>query len=210
MAYTEPSTNALITLSDYKTAEGIQSTKDDTKLELLIDSVTQLVKTYCGSSITDFYSTATLPSYNNIKTETISINWATNIVQLTECPIVLVHSVRERDSLSSSYKTLVANTDYYIETGTDSIYRVTSSGTAQNWETGPGAVEVNYNAGYADCPSDLKLAVIDLITYYHKDEHKARQTIAGASIQNQSSSSQRNNVAFPDHIKRVLDLYKNF
>ena len=121
-----------------------------------------------------------------------------------------VHSVKERDSLSGAYTTLTENVDYYIEYSTDSIYRVTSNGTAQNWENGPGSVEVIYNAGYADCPADLKLAVIDLITYYHKDEHKARQTIAGASIQNQSSTSQRNNVAFPDHIKRVLDLYKNF
>jgi hypothetical protein len=32
----------------------------------------------------------------------------------------------------------------------------------------------------------------------------------GASIQNVTSSSQRNNVAYPDHIKRVLDLYKNY
>ena len=210
MAYTTATGNALITLADYKTAEGIQSTKDDTKLELLIHSVSQLVKTYCATSFVNFYSTATLPAYNNQKVETFSINWATNIVQLTECPIVTVHSVKERDSLSGSYTTLVENVDYYIEYGTDSIYRVSSSGAAQNWETGPGAVEVTYNAGYADCPSDLKLAVIDLITYYHKDEHKARQTIAGASIQNQGSTSQRNNVAFPDHIKRVLDLYKNF
>jgi hypothetical protein len=52
------------------------------------------------------------------------------------------------------------------------------------------------------------LAVIDLITYYHKDEHKERKVMAGASIQNSASTSQRNNVAFPDHIKRVLDLYK--
>jgi len=49
-----------------------------------------------------------------------------------------------------------------------------------------------------------------LVTYYLKDEHKSRQSIAGASIQNQSSSTQRDNVSFPDHIKRVLDLYKNF
>ena len=67
-----------------------------------------------------------------------------------------------------------------------------------------------YKAGYASLPSDLQLAVFDLITYYLKDEHKERRSIAGASIQNQSSTSQRNNVAFPDHIKRVLDLYKNF
>ena len=87
----------------------------------------------------------------------------------------------------------------------DSIYRIGST-----WPKGPGAVKVVYKGGYATVPADLKLAVIDLVTYYHKDEHKSRQTIAGASIQNQGSTSQRNNVAFPDHIKRVLDLYKNF
>ncbi len=201
----------LITLADYKTAEGIQATKDDAKLELLIESVSQLVKTYCGNSIVDFYSTATGGDpANNTKTETLSINWASNIVQLTESPVVQVHSVKERDDLSSAYTTLVANQDYYIDLATDSIYRVNSNGTAKNWPNGPGAVEVVYNAGYASCPTDLRLAIFDLVTYYHKDEHKARQTIAGASIQNQGSTSQRNNVAFPDHIKRVLDLYKNF
>ena len=73
-----------------------------------------------------------------------------------------------------------------------------------------GAVEVVYTAGYSAVPADLKLAVLDLVTYYLKDEHKQRQSIAGASIQNASSSSQRDNVAFPDHIKRVLDLYKTY
>jgi hypothetical protein len=200
----------LIALSDYKVAEGIQSTKDDARLDLLINSVSQLVKTYCGNSIVDFYSTAIDGTFNNKKLETLSINWASNIVQLTESPIVTVHSVVEREDLSSSYTTLVENTDYYVDYSTDSIYRVMSNGTAKNWANGPGAVKVEYNAGYSTCPQDLRLAVFDLVTYYHKDEHKARQTIAGASIQNQSSSSQRNNVAFPDHIKRVLDLYKTF
>ena len=201
----------LISLHDYKTAEGIQSTKDDTKLELLITSVSQLVKTYCGNSILDFYNTAAEgEAANNTKRETLSINWASNIVQLTESPVTQVHSVKERDDLSSSYTTLTENVDYYVDKSTDSIYRVSSNGTAKNWPNGPGAVEVLYNAGYQFCPADLRLAVFDLVTYYHKDEHKARQTIAGASIQNQGSTSQRNNVAFPDHIKRVLDLYKNF
>ena len=200
----------LITLSQYKIAEGIQSTKDDSKIESIISRVSQLVRTYCANGITTYYSTATGNAFNNKKLETLSINWASNIVQLTESPVIAVHSVVERDNLSSSYNTLVINQDYYIDNATDSIYRVNSNGTAKSWAIGPGAVKVEYNAGYPSCPADLELAVIDLITYYVKDEHKARQTIAGASIQNQSSSSQRNNVAFPDHIKRVLDLYKNF
>lgn len=201
----------LITLHDYKTSENIQGVKDDARIEALITSVSQLVRTYCGNGITTFFNTAEPgQTANNTKTEALSINWASNIVQLTESPLTAVHTVKERTTFSGEYKTLVNNTDYYVDFSTDSIYRVTSNGYTKNWPLGPGAVEVVYNAGYLTCPSDLQLAVIDLVTYYLKDEHKARQTIAGASIQNQSSSSQRNNVAFPDHIKRVLDLYKNF
>ena len=191
----------LITLSNYKTAEGIQATKDDAKLELLITSVSQLVKTYCNATFVDYYT--------NAKTEMFNINYNESFVQLAEGPVVMSDGnkpvVSERDNITSSYTTLTQDIDYYVDTELDCIYRMNKA-----WPKGPGAVKVVYKAGYATIPADLKLAVIDLITYYHKDEHKARQTIAGASIQNQSSSSQRNNVAFPDHIKRVLDLYKNF
>ena len=41
-----------------------------------------------------------------------------------------------------------------------------------------------------------------------KDEHKERRVLGGANIQNQGTSGVRNNTDFPDHIKRVLDLYK--
>ena len=41
-----------------------------------------------------------------------------------------------------------------------------------------------------------------------KDEHKERRTLGGASIQNQGTSGVRNSTDFPDHIKRVLDLYR--
>ena len=36
----------LITLEDYKDAKGLQNVKDDTRIESLISSVSQLVKTY--------------------------------------------------------------------------------------------------------------------------------------------------------------------
>ena len=41
----------LITLQDYKTAQGITQPKDDARLNVLIPSVSQLIKTYCGNSI---------------------------------------------------------------------------------------------------------------------------------------------------------------
>jgi len=193
----------LITLQDYKTAEGITQPKDDSRLNVLIPSVSALVKTYCGNSFVDFYSTN--------KTETFTIDWATHIVQLTESPVNSIVSVKERTSYSDSYNTLTTGAyEYALDTATDSILRTLSSGRYKNWPQGVDAVEVVYKAGYSAVPSDLKLAVLDLVTYYLKDEHKQRQTIAGASLQNQGSTSQNNNVSFPDHIKRVLDLYKNF
>ena len=47
----------LISLNDYKDLEGITSNQHDARTEVIIDSVSQLVKTYCGNSIIDFYST---------------------------------------------------------------------------------------------------------------------------------------------------------
>ena len=47
----------LITLQQFKDAEGIQSPKDDYKITRIIDSVSQMVKTYCANSFLDFYST---------------------------------------------------------------------------------------------------------------------------------------------------------
>tara|TARA_B100001109_G_C18746863_1_gene419389 strand:+ start:32 stop:622 length:591 start_codon:yes stop_codon:yes gene_type:complete len=193
----------LITLQQYKTAEGITQPKDDARLNALIPSVSQLVKTYCGNSFVDFFSSN--------KTETFTLDWGTYIVQLTESPVNSIVSVQERQSYSDSYATLTTGAyEYALDSGTDSILRTLSSGRYKNWPLGVDAVKVVYTAGYSAIPSDLKLAVLDLVTYYLKDEHKQRQSIAGASLQNQGSTSQSNNVSFPDHIKRVLDLYKNF
>ena len=193
----------LVTLAQYKEAEGISSSKDDLRFNSIIPSVSELVKTYCGVSFVDFYSSN--------KTETFTIDWDTYVVQLTESPVNSIVSVQERETYGGSYTTLTtSDSEYYLESSTDSILRTNDSGRYQNWPKGVGAVKVVYTGGYSEVPADLKLAVLDLITYYYKDEPKQRQSIAGASLQNQGSSSQRMNVGFPDHIKRVLDLYKNF
>jgi len=70
------------------------------------------------------------------------------------------------------------------------------------------AVKVTYKAGYVTTPHDLRLAVFDLIKYYMKDERKERMSIGGATVENPLSSSLAGNIGFPDHIKRILDMYK--
>jgi len=193
----------LITLAEYKEAEGLSNPKDDLRLQTLLPSISELVKTYCGNSLVDYYSTN--------KVETFSIDWATSVVQLTESPLNTVVSVEERRSYNEAYTTLtLTNFDYYVDGNTDSIFRTNNGGRTINWATGVGAVKITYTAGYATLPVDLKLAVIDLMTYYFKREHKERRTLGAASIQNSTTTSQSDNVGFPDHIKRVLDLYKTY
>ena len=192
----------LTTIAEFKDAEGINNPKHDLRLEVLVPAVSNLVKTYCGNSIIDFYSTN--------KEEVLTLNWNTHIVQLTESPVNTIVSVSERSDQGSAYVALSAsNNEFYLDTVTDSVFRTNTAGYT-NWKTGPGAVKIVYTAGYSSTPADLKLAVYDLISYYLHDEHKERKVLAGASIQNQGTTSMRDSVAFPDHIKRVLDLYKNF
>jgi len=187
----------LITLDDYKTYQGISSTKDDDKLELLVPSISQLVKTYCANSIVDYYTTP--------KVEYFTLDYGTHLIQLTESPILNISSVEIRENFGGDY-TALESTRYFLDDKTDSLIR-TNSNTYKDWPEGPNSVKVTYTAGYEDTPLDLKLAVVDLITFYAKDEYKTRQTLSGATRET-GESSMRNSPAFPDHIKRVLDLYK--
>jgi hypothetical protein len=197
----------LCTLQEYKDFSGLKGVQEDARINTLIPQVTQIVKTYCGTSFVDFYSSD--------KTEFFDIvDSLTTRVMLDESPLVSVSSVQERDDQASSYVTLITeNSDssgkyeYIIDTTTDSIVRTSSTGLVA-FKKGIKAVKVVYRAGYSATPADLKLAVFDLIKYYMKDERKARMQIAGAMVENQSTSGITGNIGFPDHIKRILDFYK--
>ncbi len=197
----------LITLQQYKDFAGLTGVTMDARINVIVDSVSELVKNYCGTSFVDDYSSA--------KTEYFDIqDNVTTRVMLDEGPINTVTSVSERDSQADSYVTLITeNSDssgkyeYIVDTMTDSIIR-TDENVDKAFPRGRKAVKVIYTAGYSSCPEDLKLAIFDLVKYYLKDERKERMQIAGAMVENSVSTSIRNNTGFPDHIKRVLDMYK--
>ena len=197
----------LITLQQYKDFAGLTGVTMDARINVIVDSVSELVKNYCGTSFIDDYSSA--------KTEYFDIkDNVTTRVMLDEGPIRTVTSVQERDSQADSYVTLITeNSDssgkyeYIVDTMTDSIIR-TNEDVDKAFPKGRKAVKVVYTAGYSSCPEDLKLAVYDLITYYLKEEYKGRRSMAGATLQNDPTTSIRDDIGFPDHIKRVLDMYK--
>ena len=90
----------LITLQQYKDFAGLTGVTMDARINVIVDSVSQLVKNYCGTSIIDDYSSA--------KTEYFDIlNAKTTRVMLDEGPIRTVTSVSERDSQADSYITLI-------------------------------------------------------------------------------------------------------
>ena len=191
----------LCTVEQYKSYKKIEHNKDDLQLTSLIPSVSALVKTYTGNSIVDYAQSD--------KTETFDIydNYTSELF-LTESPLTAVASVKERDSLADSYTTLTEDTHYYVDKEHDRIYRVDGEQGIKYFPKGFASVKITYRAGWINCPEDLKLAVYDLITYYLKEEYKGRRSLAGASLQNDTTTSIRNDIGFPDHIKRVLDMYK--
>lgn len=197
----------LVTLQQYKDFAGIKGVGEDAKINVILPAISQAVKTYCGTSFIDFYSTD--------KTEFFDIlDTSTTAVLVDESPLVSVTQVQERENQSSSYVTLITENsngsgkyEYIVDTALDMIRRTTATGD-KAFPRGRKAVKVMYKSGYASTPSDLKLACFDLIKYYLKDERKSGLTIAGATVRNEVSTTLRENIGFPDHIKRILDFYK--
>ena len=197
----------LVTLQQYKDFAGLKGVGEDAKINVILPAISQAVKTYCGTSFIDFYSTD--------KTEFFDIlDTSTTAVLVDESPLVSVSQVQERENQSSSYVTLITENsngsgkyEYIVDTALDMIRRTTATGD-KAFPKGRKAVKVVYRSGYASTPSDLKLACFDLIKYYLKDERKSGLTIAGATVRNEVSTTLRENIGFPDHIKRILDFYK--
>ena len=197
----------LVTLQQYKDFAGIKGVGEDAKINVILPAISQAVKTYCGTSFIDFYSTD--------KTEFFDIlDTSTTAVLVDESPLVSVSQVQEREGQSGSYVTLITENsngsgkyEYIVDTALDMVRRTTATGD-KAFPKGRKAVKVMYKSGYASTPSDLKLACFDLIKYYLKDERKSGLTIAGATVRNEVSTTLRENIGFPDHIKRILDFYK--
>ena len=184
---------ALITLEDYKVYKKLTKTENDEELSRIISSVSSLVKTYCGHSFIDYYTTP--------KVETFNIKQSQHAILLNEWPVKTVSQIEYRSEHNQPY-TLLDPVEYYVDSDIDTIFRHKGY-----WEEGFGAVKVTYTAGYLEAPEDIKIASLDLVHHYFKEEYKERKTLGSASID--TGLSKLGNSKWPAHIIRVLDMYRN-
>lgn len=184
---------ALITLEDYKLYKKLTKTDSDEELSAIIASVSNLVKTYCGHSFIDYY---TVP-----KVEVFNIKQSQHAILLNEWPVKTVSQVEYREDYNLPYQVLDP-VEYYVDPTIDTIFRHEGY-----WEYGFGSVKVTYTAGYEDTPEDVKIAALDLVHHYFKEEYKERKTLGAATID--TGLSKMGTSKWPPHVARVLDMYRN-
>ncbi len=175
----------LVTLDEYKTYSKIASTENDTRLSFIITSVSKLVREYCSRLII------------NEDPQTQYDNGGSNLVYTKEFPIQSVTSIEVSTDYGVSYTSLVAGTDYVIDNKRDAIYFISEDGVEY-----VNKYKISYIAGFDETPSDLKLAILDLVEYYYKNESTPKRMSNFVTIEYVKTSD------FPPHIKRVLDLYR--
>ena len=113
-----------------------------------------------------------------------------------------VTSVEKSEDYGQTWTELVEYTDWVLKKTTHQIVPV--SGTRYFDELVNG-YKVTYTAGYEVLPEDLKLAVLDLITYYLKNDAAVHSSKAPGT--NSVQIEYVTTTSLPAHIKRVLDLY---
>ena len=182
----------LITKAEYKAYAGISSTNHDAEIDALIPKISQLVKNYCGTGFTDYYSDAKSEEFNGGFQSLI----------LKESPLVQILSVEYSSDFGQNWTELTEYVDWYVDQAMNSVVSTAPSGFPKT----PRGFKVTYFAGYESVPVDLKLAVMDLVKYYSRNDGAVHSNRAptGTGIQIEYIT----HTQFPAHIKRVLDLYK--
>lgn len=183
----------IITLTDYKTFKNLTKDTEDTRLTIIISAVNNLIKAYLNRPI---------GSVDENIVEYVNLDYGTNVIFPENWPISEVVSITEipygYTYDSTVHFPLNYNTEYTV--GKDRIYK-----TNGHWRQGPQAVRLEYKAGFEFIPSDLRLAALELVDYYHKNEYMQSRVAGNTTITNVVTG----NAELPPHVRVILDNYKN-
>lgn len=182
---------SLFTRQEYKSYKGISSSNSDGQIDSLIPRVSEFAKTYCRRTFVDWVNDP-LVEY--------SAGGFREII-LRETPVIQIASVQQSTNYGQTYTALTKFTDW-VQDG-DYILCVQPEGKFKELIRG---YKITYFAGYETVPEDLKLACMDLLTYYKENEAAVKSMRAAGTNTTQIEYIQSNSL--PAHIRRVFDLYQ--
>jgi len=185
----------LVTLDEYKTYKGIRSPDKDDQLRYIVSAVNSLVKNYCNRSFVDHYVGSDLTSYFD--------GTDTNLVYLDEVPVQSITSVAISFDGGVSETALVADTDYFIDLEDGTVQTVSGTNFTVGTNISHHSLKVIYAGGYEVAPEDLKMACLDLVSYYQNEEYTPKKSMGRSGEVTQFITNK-----LPPHIKRVMDLYR--
>lgn len=182
----------LITLADVKTYSGISSTNSDTEIAYLIPKISELAKNYCGRTFIDYFEDPKVEYFSG----------GTDKLLPVELPIVNITSFEQSIDYGKTYSVLENYVDYAYNKDTETLDSITTS-TFPRLLNG---YRLTYTAGYEFVPEDLKLALMDLVSYYMRADMAVKSTRSPGA--NTTQIEYVMNATLPSHIRRVLDGYR--
>lgn len=180
----------LITRQEYKDYEDISSPNQDDEIDFLIPKVSAFIKTYCRRTFNDFISTDKVDVFNGGYYYLIP----------SDTPIISITSLEFSADLGQNYTTLTEFTDWVLID--DSLI---GKPTGTCFSSAKNGYRLSYKSGYVTLPEDLKLAVLDMVKYYLRNDG----TVHGTKFSNTNTMQIEHisDAALPAYIKRVLDPY---
>lgn len=180
----------LITRAEYKAYAGLTSPNHDQEIDQLIPKVSELVKTYCKRTFVDWLDDPKLEYFNG----------GYQTLLLEETPVVQILEVAYSQDYGQTYTPLTEFQAWVLDQ--NYIVSVNPAGFARQLR----GYRVSYLAGYEQLPEDLKLAILDLITYYRKNDMAVHSNKAPGT--NTVQIEYVTTTSLPSHIRRVLDFYR--
>jgi hypothetical protein len=181
----------LVTRTEYKTYKELNTTADDAAIDLIIPKVSDLIKSICRRTFVDYV--------NDSKIEYSEGNCP--FIALEESPVLSISSFQMSTDYGKTYTNLVQYTDYAYS----QIQNVLVPIGRTDFPLYINGYKITYTAGYEVLPEDLKMAALDLVHYYLRNEMSIHSSKSAGS--NNMQIEYITNTNLPAHIKRVLDLY---
>jgi hypothetical protein len=183
----------LITLAEYKAYASINSPTHDAEIQGLIPKVSALVKNYCNRTFVDYVDDPKLQQDSGGYTQ----------IFLSEYPVLRVLDVEQSTNYGQTYTSLTEFKDWILDTRQGCIVSL----NPQGWPLSLNGYQVKYLAGFEQVPEDLKLAVMDMVTYYRKNDMAVHSSKAPGT--NSVQIEYVTTTSLPSHIRRILDLYRS-